>query len=93
MLVMKRRPVLEPKYALLLGLLLLVVVILLARGSFKAWSGKPTRSVRNNPQDFFVTARGSAVQAYFRYDPRAADEWLFHSGAGLIPTSTTAETR
>jgi hypothetical protein len=89
---MKRRPILEPKYALLLGLVLLVVAILLARGSFKAWSAKPTKSASNNPQDFFVSSTKSTFQAYFRYDPRAADEWLFHSGVGLVPTWTPTAT-
>ena len=85
---MKRGPTLEPKFALLLGLLLLVVaILLLARGSYKAWSGKPIKSVGNNPQDFFVTATSSQFRAYFRYDPRAADEWLFHSGARLMASS------
>ena len=85
---MKHGPTLEPKFALLLGLLLLVVaILLLARGSFKAWSGKAVKSACNNPQDFFVTATNSEFRAYFRYDPRAADEWLFHSGARLMASS------
>ena len=89
---MKRSPILEPKYALLLGLVLLIVAMVLARSSFKTWSGKPTRSVSNNPQDFYASSTRSTFQAYFRYDPRAADEWLFHAGAGVVNPSTPTAT-
>lgn len=92
MSMMKRGPVIDSRYVLWLGLLLVAIAVLLARNGFKKWSGKGVQSVGDNPQDFFVCARSSAVGAYFRYDPRAADEWLFHSGARLMLTSRpTAE--
>lgn len=92
MIMMKRGPAIDSRYLLLLGLLLVVIAVLLARSGFKHWSGKRVQGVGDNPQDFFVSAAPSAFQAYFRYDPRAADEWLFHSGARLLPTSTPTAT-
>jgi hypothetical protein len=69
---------------LLLPLLFFVAVAILA--SMQSES-EHLNNVSSNPQDFFVWATTSSVIYSFRYDPRAADEWLFHSGAWLFGTS------
>lgn len=38
---------------------------------------------RHNPQDFYLWSTGAAVKHTFRYDPRAADIWLFRYGSWL----------
>jgi len=40
----------------------------------------PATSERNNPQDFYLWSTGSSFAGTFRYDPRAADIWLFKAG-------------
>ena len=37
-------------------------------------------------------ATNASISYSFRYDPRAADEWLFHSGAWLYATSPPPNT-
>jgi hypothetical protein len=37
----------------------------------------------NNPDKFHLVATNSTYNYGFTYDPRAADEWLFHGGPGL----------
>ena len=83
---------LQSKYYLLLVLLLfLAAVILSGRGS-KIWIARQMKNANNNPQDFFLWATNSSFSYSFRYDPRAADEWLFHSGTRLIPASMPPRT-
>ena len=75
------------QWGLLFGLLILVAAVILAARDFRIRSAMPAKNANNNPQDFLVRATNSSFSYCFRYDPRAADEWLFHSGAGLISTS------
>src|ERR1035441_4057335 len=82
--VMRRKVCLQSKHYLLLALLLFVAVVILA--SKRSKIGQLTNA-SSNPQDFFVWATNSSISYSFRYDPRAADEWLFHSGAWLFATS------
>ncbi|HWW02429.1 MAG TPA: hypothetical protein VNZ64_22210 [Candidatus Acidoferrum sp.] len=84
---MKRNLAVQPGYLLLLGFSLLFTAVILARMSFSALTTRQTNNANNNPQDFFVRAMPSSLSYSFRYDPRAADEWLFHRGAGLISIS------
>jgi len=75
--------------------LLLAWLILLATVMHTKWDSKVIPSGRlpiatNNPQDFFLWGNNSSVSYSFRYDPRAADEWLFHSGAWLFGTAPSA---
>jgi len=67
-------------------LLFLTTIVAVKKGAALWLSGHWTQE-RNNPQDFFAWGKGSSVSYSFRYDPRAADEWLFHSGAWLLATS------
>jgi hypothetical protein len=34
----------------------------------------------DNPDKFYLQATSSSFNYAFTYDPRAADEWLFHNG-------------
>jgi hypothetical protein len=71
---------------LLLGLGLAV----LANISYRSWMRSST-GLSYNPQDFYVwttIATNQPFSSSFRYDPRAADEWLFHVGASLYWTSS-----
>ena len=45
----------------------------------------------NNPNDFYLWATDSVFTYTFRYDPRAADGWLFRS-AGGVQVATGAAT-
>jgi hypothetical protein len=64
-----------------------------AKRDYVFWAQNEANKPHNNPQDFFLWGTRSHSFAYsFRYDPRAADEWLFHSGGphpypsnGLVP--------
>ena len=40
----------------------------------------PATDENNNPQDFYLWSTDSSFAYAFRYDPRAADVWLFKSG-------------
>jgi hypothetical protein len=84
---MKRNSRLQWKHALPALLLLVLTVALLARRSSNSWTGVMLKNAGNNPQDFFAWATNSSSSYSFRYDPRAADEWLFHFGARLFATS------
>jgi hypothetical protein len=84
---MKRNLAVQPGYLLLLGLLLVFFALNLARRSSGTLRARQTNNANNNPQDFFLRATPSSLSYSFRYDPRAADEWLFHRGAGLISIS------
>ena len=87
-LLMKRRP-LRPQWKYVLPFLPLLVLTgaIIAERSFRKSSSAVLRNPGINPQDFFVWATNSSFSYSFRYDPRAADEWLFHSGARLFATS------
>jgi hypothetical protein len=81
---MKCKVCLQSKHYLLLALLLFfAAVIVVSRGP----KNGQRSNASNNPQDFFVWATNSSFSYSFRYDPRAADEWLFHCGAWLFATS------
>ena len=82
--VMKCKVCLQSKHYLLLALLLFFAAVILASKGSKIGQLSHASS---NPQDFFVWATNSSFSYSFRYDPRAADEWLFHSGAWLFATS------
>jgi hypothetical protein len=71
------------RYWLLAWLLFFAAVILAGKGSKIGQRNHAS----SNPQDFFLWATNSSFSYSFRYDPRAADEWLFHSGAWLFATS------
>lgn len=75
------------KYALPLLPLLILAVAILSERSSRHSIGANLKNPTHNPQDFFVWASNSSFSYSFRYDPRAADEWLFHSGARLFATS------
>ena len=81
---MKCRLRLQLKHYSLLVLALFFVLVLLAD---KASRIGHLSNVSSNPQDFFIWATNASISYSFRYDPRAADEWLFHSGAWLFATS------
>jgi hypothetical protein len=70
--------------------LLPAMLVLIASGIAvnKLAKSRPPVNVGINPQDFFVFATNSSYIASFRYDPRAADEWLFHFGSWIFATST-----
>jgi len=34
----------------------------------------------DNPDKFYLWKTNSSCDYFFNYDPRAADEWLFHTG-------------
>jgi len=81
---MKHQVRLQSKHYLLLALwLFLAAVILAGKGS----RIRQRNNASSNPQDFFLWATNLSFAYSFRYDPRAADEWLFHSGAWLFATS------
>jgi hypothetical protein len=84
---MTHRPGPQWKYVLPLLPLLILAVAILGERSFRKSSSIAPKNPGNNPQDFFVWATNSNFSYSFRYDPRAADEWLFHSGARLFATS------
>lgn len=84
---MKRRSRLQWKYVLPLLPLFVLAGAIIAERSHRRSSSAAPKSSGNNPQDFFVWATNSSFSYSFRYDPRAADEWLFHSGARLFATS------
>ena len=61
------------------GLLLFTKWLSISQGDVKL------KYAPNNPQDFFLSGSNSgSFSYYFRYDPRAADEWLFHSGGAFF---------
>ena len=64
---------------LILGLLSAVLWIVL---SIKlGWLDKRLgHEVNDNPDKFYLFATNSSYNCTFTYDPRAADEWLFHTG-------------
>jgi hypothetical protein len=55
------------------------------------WTARHIEDVNDNPQDFFIRGTASTPSFSFRYDPRAADEWLFRSGVRLIGTATLSK--
>jgi hypothetical protein len=81
---MKHKMRLQTRYSLLLASSLCFAAVILA--SKGARTGQ-RNNAGSNPQDFFMWATNSSYSYSFRYDPRAADEWLFHSGAWLFATS------
>jgi hypothetical protein len=81
---MKCKVCLQSKHYLLPALLLFLAAIILANKGSKTGQ---LNNAGNNPQDFFVWATNSSFSYSLRYDPRASDEWLFHSGAWLFATS------
>ena len=83
---MKRETRLPSTFGLALALLILTATVLIARKPATILRLPATANGIGNPQDFFISApTSSAAFSYnFRYDPRAADEWLFHSGAWLF---------
>ncbi len=76
---------------LLLILVVFLVVALLAQKRPAARIGGPRMSVKDNPQDFFMLSSTSFLYSSFRYDPRAADHWLFESGAALFANPMPSE--
>jgi hypothetical protein len=75
---------LQARRCLPLALLLLFAAVIVVRKEPER--GQPADTGRN-PQEFFLWATNSSFSYSFRYDPRAADEWLFHSGAWLFAAS------
>jgi len=84
---MKLRSRVQWNYVLAFLPLFILAVAIIAGRSFRKLSSAAPKNPGNNPQDFFVWATNSNFSYSFRYDPRAADEWLFHSGARLFTTS------
>ncbi len=81
---MKRDLAPRPRHLLLPGALLVLAAVGVASRSSLTWRAN---QVDDNPQDFFAWSTTSSASYSFRYDPRAADEWLFQRGAGLLSTS------
>jgi hypothetical protein len=46
----------------------------------------------NNPDKFYLWRTNSSCDCFFTYDPRAADEWLFHTGGGMESSPTLMKT-
>ncbi len=40
--------------------------------------------VDDNPQKFYLSLTSTSISYSFNCDPRAADEWLFRTGGGLM---------
>ena len=59
------------------------VFYLAAAGRWQLPADAQLREVHNNPDKFYLCATNSAYDYHFTYDPRAADEWLFHTGGPL----------
>jgi rubredoxin len=81
---MKRR--LQCMKWLPLVLPLAAVCFLLLPDNRKCPTGVRMKEVGNNPDKFYLRATNSAYDCRYIYDPRAADEWLFHTG-GLAVTN------
>jgi hypothetical protein len=83
---MKRPLHFQPGYWLLVLLACALVTGALEWRHSRKRAGGLKLGAPDNPQDFYVwsTTSTSAFAYSFRYDPRAADEWLFHSGAWLL---------
>ena len=83
---------LQQRDYLLLILVVFLAATILARRRPSARIGGPLMSVKDNPQDFFVLSSNDSFSCSFRYDPRAADHWLFESGARLFANPMLPET-
>ncbi len=79
------------RHMLSASLLCIIAVVLAAKATRIRSHGHGTNG-RHNPQDFYAWASNASFSYSFRYDPRAADEWLFHSGAWLFGTSMLPQT-
>ena len=66
---------------------LLAVAVAVLSVNRSQFSAAPRASeAGDNPDKFHLVATNSAYNYSFTYDPRAADEWLFHTG-GLAATN------
>jgi len=61
------------------ALFLFAVAMILGVGFFEV-TQPPATGRPNNPQDFYLWTTNSSFAHTFRYDPRAADIWLFKAG-------------
>jgi hypothetical protein len=78
---------LQPQARSRFFLALFAVAVILLMWAAEMYKSRRRQIANDNPQDFFLRGTTSSFSYYFRYDPRAADEWLFRSGARLINTS------
>ncbi|HXE42218.1 MAG TPA: hypothetical protein VN516_04250 [Candidatus Baltobacteraceae bacterium] len=60
----------------------LMAVALHPKSSLRTYSNE----TNNNPHKFHLVFTTNSLDYSITYDPRAADEWLFHAG-GLIQTN------
>ncbi len=75
-----------------LAVFMLLTGLTLSRSGSRTQTGTGTKRHVDNPQDFFLWTSTTSLSHSFRYDPRAADEWQFHSGARFFMVTLTKDT-
>lgn len=83
---MKYGPLLA-RWLLPASMLAVATVIFIALVNSKPPAELRTGEINNNPDKFHLCISNFTCECEFTYDPRAADEWLFHTGGPAAPAT------